>query len=147
VTHVQILNAIGYSYRQSCQPVGFTVGDNPLVQWAVAVPTLAIGRRIVRRRRSMPVRSAWVPFAAQVIAVSVLLAACDVIPMASRQVLLRHSAILPSNFATPPDTFCAVAGSCTAGMICSASFFPNSTPHWSKELIPQITPWVNTLCS
>lgn len=29
----------------------------------------------------------------------------------------------------------------------SASFFPSCTPHWSKESIPQMTPWVKTLCS
>jgi hypothetical protein len=28
-----------------------------------------------------------------------------------------------------------------------ASTLPSSTPHWSKELTSQITPWVNTLCS
>ena len=28
-----------------------------------------------------------------------------------------------------------------------ASTFPSSTPHWSNESMPQITPWVNTLCS
>ena len=28
-----------------------------------------------------------------------------------------------------------------------ASFLPSSTPHWSNELMFQIAPWVNTLCS
>ena len=28
-----------------------------------------------------------------------------------------------------------------------ASTLPSSTPHWSKESICQIVPWVNTLCS
>ena len=28
-----------------------------------------------------------------------------------------------------------------------ASCLPSSTPHWSKLLMPQITPWVKTLCS
>jgi len=32
-------------------------------------------------------------------------------------------------------------------MMVVASSLPSSTPHWSNELIPQITPWVKTLCS
>ena len=28
-----------------------------------------------------------------------------------------------------------------------ASTLPSSTPHWSKESIPQTVPWVNTQCS
>lgn len=32
-------------------------------------------------------------------------------------------------------------------MTATASTLPSSTPHWSKESIPQIVPWVNTLCS
>ena len=39
------------------------------------------------------------------------------------------------------------ASLCSSGTICFASALPSSTPHWSKELIPQIAPWVNTLCS
>ena len=34
-----------------------------------------------------------------------------------------------------------------AGAISSASFLPNSTPHWSNELMPQITPCTNVMCS
>jgi len=25
--------------------------------------------------------------------------------------------------------------------------YPNSTPHWSKELIPRMKPWTATACS
>ncbi len=32
-------------------------------------------------------------------------------------------------------------------MIRAASTLPSSTPHWSNESMPQITPCVNTLCS
>ena len=32
-------------------------------------------------------------------------------------------------------------------MIRLASTLPSSTPHWSKEPIPQTVPWVKTLCS
>ena len=32
-------------------------------------------------------------------------------------------------------------------MIATARTLPSSTPHWSKESIPQIAPWVKTLCS
>ena len=35
----------------------------------------------------------------------------------------------------------------TIGKSSLASTLPSSTPHWSKELIPQITPWTKTLCS
>ena len=35
----------------------------------------------------------------------------------------------------------------SSGMIRCASAFPSSTPHWSKELISQTVPCVNTLCS
>src|SRR5438034_967658 len=35
----------------------------------------------------------------------------------------------------------------SSGMIRFARTFPSSTPHWSKESIPQIVPWVKTLCS
>ena len=35
----------------------------------------------------------------------------------------------------------------SSGMIATASALPSSTPHWSKESIPQIAPWVKTLCS
>ena len=43
-----------------------------------------------------------------------------------------------------------VAGSASlssSGMICWASTFPSSTPHWSNESMSQIAPWVKTLCS
>jgi hypothetical protein len=33
------------------------------------------------------------------------------------------------------------------GAICSASCLPSSTPHWSNELMPQITPCVKVMCS
>ena len=35
----------------------------------------------------------------------------------------------------------------SSGMIRFASTLPSSTPHWSNESIPQIVPWVKTLCS
>ena len=36
---------------------------------------------------------------------------------------------------------------CSSGTIRFASTLPSSTPHWSKELMFQIVPWVKTLCS
>ena len=39
------------------------------------------------------------------------------------------------------------SSACSSGMIATASALPSSTPHWSKESIPQIAPWVKTLCS
>ena len=41
----------------------------------------------------------------------------------------------------------APRSACSSGMIATASALPSSTPHWSKESIPQIAPWVKTLCS
>ena len=38
-------------------------------------------------------------------------------------------------------------GASNSGMMCWASCLPSSTPHWSKELMPQTAPWVKTLCS
>ena len=35
----------------------------------------------------------------------------------------------------------------SSGRIALASCLPSSTPHWSKELIRQITPWTKILCS
>ena len=35
----------------------------------------------------------------------------------------------------------------SSGMIATARTLPSSTPHWSKESMPQIAPWVKTLCS
>ena len=35
----------------------------------------------------------------------------------------------------------------SSGMIRFARALPSSTPHWSNESIPQMTPWVKTLCS
>ena len=46
------------------------------------------------------------------------------------------------------DESCSGAASLeSSGMIRTASTFPSSTPHWSNESTPQITPWVKTLCS
>ena len=44
---------------------------------------------------------------------------------------------------------CELTGelSLSSGSIALASCFPSSTPHWSKELISHIMPWVNILCS
>src|SRR5271165_6920700 len=45
---------------------------------------------------------------------------------------------------------CVSNGFCTlssSGMIRCAKTFPNSTPHWSNESMPQTTPCVKTLCS
>ena len=45
---------------------------------------------------------------------------------------------------------CASSGSdslVSSGMIRCASALPSSTPHWSKELMLQIVPCTNTLCS
>ncbi len=39
------------------------------------------------------------------------------------------------------------AGASSSRMMFLASALPNSTPHWSNGLMPQITPCVNTLCS
>ena len=41
----------------------------------------------------------------------------------------------------------ASVAACSSGMIRCASTLPSSTPHWSKLLMRQIVPWVNTLCS
>src|SRR5260370_36256798 len=35
----------------------------------------------------------------------------------------------------------------SSGRIALASCLPSSTPHWSNELMFQITPWVKILCS
>src|SRR5262249_54768674 len=48
------------------------------------------------------------------------------------------------------DESCASFGSSCAvssGTMRAASTFPSSTPHWSKESMPQIAPCVKTLCS
>src|SRR6516164_1711434 len=39
------------------------------------------------------------------------------------------------------------AGLSSSGMMRWASTLPNSTPHWSKESMSQMAPWVKTLCS
>src|SRR5690606_20906599 len=44
---------------------------------------------------------------------------------------------------------CPSSGACpsTFGKSAFASCLPSSTPHWSYELMPQIVPCTNTLCS
>ena len=41
----------------------------------------------------------------------------------------------------------AVEAGSSSGMMRWARTLPSSTPHWSKELMFQMTPWVKTLCS
>ena len=40
-----------------------------------------------------------------------------------------------------------VADAACSGMIRCGRTLPSSTPHWFKDSIRQMTPWVNTLCS
>ena len=108
-------------------------------------------------RGGLPLVTAkWIPASCSACTASTVLGASDLSGRDERAVDVREEQ--PDHFMRPVAAdqrvrrgvvgeLGLVVGSSSSGTIRCASTLPSSTPHWSKELMPQTVPCVKTLCS